>query len=492
MLPGNPQRKRCFHFRSLVLAMLFAGCWLTEARAFYSNGRWSQTATQGATGPVGTPVTVTWSIPPDGTFIPVVGRASNLIATFDLLYGGGGATLAQRPWFANFASTFNRWTELSGIQFVYEPADDGVNLGAAAGALGVRGDVRVGGALIDGAGGTLAQTGFLDDVDITIDTSDTAHYGNSATNYSRMRNTLMHEIGHALGLAHLDSNSAAFLMEPLSVNGFDGPQLDDIRGAQQLYGDALDRANNGAGNQSAELATALGSLSPGQSLARGVHSSTGTFVVATETDFLSISNSTDVDWFSFNNPFTSQGTLSVTPVGASYNQRPGSSGAYTTVNAAAQNDLSFQLYRLGIGVPQLVATASSSGVGAAESMGSIGLAAGGTYGVRISGASSSVQLYELRISLTALPGDYTADGVVDAADYTVWRDTLGSSVLLTADGSGNGVIDSADYDLWASAFSVSAPAAVSAVCEPAGLSLVALLAFSGILAQKRGLVCAES
>ena len=28
----------------------------------------------------------------------------------------------------------------------------------------------------------------------------------------------------------------------------------------------------------------------------------------------------------------------------------------------------------------------------------------------------------LRITL---PGDYNADGIVDAADYTVWRDNLG-------------------------------------------------------------------
>ena len=27
-----------------------------------------------------------------------------------------------------------------------------------------------------------------------------------------------------------------------------------------------------------------------------------------------------------------------------------------------------------------------------------------------------------------LPGDYNADGHVDAADYTIWRDTLGQSV----------------------------------------------------------------
>ena len=42
-------------------------------------------------------------------------------------------------------------------------------------------------------------------------------------------------------------------------------------------------------------------------------------------------------------------------------------------------------------------------------------------------------------------GDYNHDGVVDAADYTVWRDTYGQSVTENsgADGNGDGMIDRA-------------------------------------------------
>ena len=57
-----------------------------------------------------------------------------------------------------------------------------------------------------------------------------------------------------------------------------------------------------------------------------------------------------------------------------------------------------------------------------------------------------------------LSGDYNSNGLVDAADYTVWRDTLGSTTDARADGSGSiagvpdGVVDSLDYDFWKSNF----------------------------------------
>ena len=38
-------------------------------------------------------------------------------------------------------------------------------------------------------------------------------------------------------------------------------------------------------------------------------------------------------------------------------------------------------------------------------------------------------------------GDYNKNGVVDAADYALWRKTLGSTSRLSADGDGNGTIE---------------------------------------------------
>ncbi len=59
------------------------------------------------------------------------------------------------------------------------------------------------------------------------------------------------------------------------------------------------------------------------------------------------------------------------------------------------------------------------------------------------------------------PGDYNSDGRVDAADYTVWRDSLGSQTKLAADGNGNRVIDVEDYQLWRSNFGKSQGAAAT-------------------------------
>jgi hypothetical protein len=49
-------------------------------------------------------------------------------------------------------------------------------------------------------------------------------------------------------------------------------------------------------------------------------------------------------------------------------------------------------------------------------------------------------------------GDYNKNGTVDAADFTVWRDTLGSMTNLRADGDKSGTVDQADYTFWKNRF----------------------------------------
>jgi hypothetical protein len=88
-----------------------------------------------------------------------------------------------------------------------------------------------------------------------------------------------------------------------------------------------------------------------------------------------------------------------------------------------------------------------------------------------------------------LVGDYNSDGVVNLADYTVWRDNLGSTVVLPNDAT-PGVVDASDYENWKSNFGSMAPvgtAASTAVPEPStvGVAFVALACLAGFARSKR-------
>ncbi len=81
--------------------------------------------------------------------------------------------------------------------------------------------------------------------------------------------------------------------------------------------------------------------------------------------------------------------------------------------------------------------------------------------------------------VVGLFGDYNHDNIVDAADYVVWRDSLGSTDNLVADGNRNGIVDAADYTVWRSAFGSVATAEGSLaksshVPEPSSVVLLGL------------------
>ncbi len=75
-----------------------------------------------------------------------------------------------------------------------------------------------------------------------------------------------------------------------------------------------------------------------------------------------------------------------------------------------------------------------------------------------------------------LLGDYNGDGAVDAADYTVWRNSLeATGSNLTADGYADGVVDEQDYLLWKTMYGNTIPAntaALQTVPEPTSLVLL--------------------
>lgn len=95
--------------------------------------------------------------------------------------------------------------------------------------------------------------------------------------------------------------------------------------------------------------------------------------------------------------------------------------------------------------------------------------------------------------LRSTPGDFNLDGRVDAADYTVWRDSLGatSGTGLAADGDFSGTVDQQDYQVWRAAFGfVRQPLTAmgmgnSVIPEPTSIALVIASLFMFAVRRKK-------
>jgi T5SS/PEP-CTERM-associated repeat protein len=95
--------------------------------------------------------------------------------------------------------------------------------------------------------------------------------------------------------------------------------------------------------------------------------------------------------------------------------------------------------------------------------------------------------------VSAPAGDYNVDGVVDAADYVVWRRSAGQSGSnLAADGNNDGVVDTSDYNFWRSRIghvtgNSAGPRLAASIPEPAtyiGLTTGLIL----VLAKRRTII----
>jgi hypothetical protein len=65
-----------------------------------------------------------------------------------------------------------------------------------------------------------------------------------------------------------------------------------------------------------------------------------------------------------------------------------------------------------------------------------------------------------------LAGDYNDDGIVDAADYVVWRDSIDSGIPLANETASRGIVDMADYAEWRANFGAAASGERAAVAGP--------------------------
>jgi hypothetical protein len=65
-----------------------------------------------------------------------------------------------------------------------------------------------------------------------------------------------------------------------------------------------------------------------------------------------------------------------------------------------------------------------------------------------------------------MPGDFDANGVVNAGDYTAWRNDFSNWAHVSgADGNHNGYVDASDYVIWRKAMSTAGGAAESASAQ---------------------------
>ncbi len=473
--------------RVLRAMIIWATCLCSmhgSADAFILGGRWTRTATDGPGLAQGDAITLTWGFIPDGTAIPGY-AGSNVISFLDNVVGAGpgGTDLTQRPWFTLFEQSFNRWSEVSGLSYVYEPSDDGRTHLSFAGFEGVRADLRIGGTNIDGsAGSVLAFNQFPNSGDMVIDTSESSFFGNSFNNYIRLRNTVMHEHGHGLGLEHVESDAARFLMEPFIQLNFDGPQLDDILGAHRGYGDFYEKSNAGAGNDVASNATSLGTVFDQMTVSIGTDGD-DRIVAANETDFVSIDDNSDTDFYAFTVSERSRVDIELTPTGSSYLVGP-QNGSQITLDNRIRSDLALALFDSD--QTTLLTSVDLTGEGEIESINDWLLGPPGEYYVRVTGAANDVQMYQLDVTARyelLLDGDFngdgnlndvdvdalvaeiagggvdpgfdlTGDGQVNGADLTEWLALAGGVNLpsqnsyVYGDANLDGVVDTSDFNLW--------------------------------------------
>jgi hypothetical protein len=89
--------------------------------------------------------------------------------------------------------------------------------------------------------------------------------------------------------------------------------------------------------------------------------------------------------------------------------------------------------------------------------------------------------------VTTLFGDYNNNGIVDAADYVVWRDRLGQNVTIPNDMT-SGNVGTGDYAVWRMNYDLmgsGSAAALAGVPEPATVLLAIAGSIPIIIARRK-------
>jgi hypothetical protein len=366
-----------------------------RASNFADSSRWTSTATNGTLPGIGSPMTLTWSIMPDGLALGTVYTdpatnptpVSRLIAAFDVLYNvpvvDRVVNLTARPWFAEMQTVFNIYASKTGITYIYV-SDDGAAAGSP-GVVGSRGDVRIGGTDLSGP---FAYNGGPPSGDMVINTLKTEF-----ASPSTLRLIFGHEHAHGLGLGHVvvaGSNSLSVVAG--SGGNSNGAQLDDLSSLLRAYGDVREKS---PGDGTLANARPLGALPTSTLLSLGTLA-TDLPVLAAETDFPFSSNSTDVDFFKFSVTSPQRVIVRLTPQGPTYSYLP-EGGTDTTINLSKQADLTLQLQS---SAGSLLASADAVGIGLIDGF-VFDIPSAGDYFVRVGNKTAKGQFYRLDLGTAA-------------------------------------------------------------------------------------------
>ncbi len=356
---------------------------------------------------IGQPTTLTWSFVPDGLYISggvgEPGSPSTLFSTMDSLFG------SRQMWMSLIRISFERWGELAGIEYVRVTDssfdwDDGASWGSGGGSS--RGDIRISMHDIDGGSGILAYNYFPQFSDMVLDAGES--WADPYEVFRFLRNIIMHEHGHGLGLYHACSNRFENLMDPYLNLSIDGPQHDDIRGAQRQHGDPFEPDDTFAD------ASDLGTVEAGTSMVVGEVPSPGVSFGS----ILSIDENGEEDWFRFSLDGSALVNLTLTPIGKIYDNSPqlgnGSCSSGNMIDSERIANLNFQLFE-GDG-STIIATASAEPAGQPESVFGIFVPNPADFSVRVyeSDNPTGSQLYTLEIRVDPTNPPRTAPWPHDA------------------------------------------------------------------------------
>ncbi|MBX3390947.1 MAG: matrixin family metalloprotease [Phycisphaeraceae bacterium] len=400
-----------------------------DAARFQNAGRWERAAYAPAGSPFGQPVTISYSIVPDGT--PINGFNGEADAPSNLREFLTGIHGSEAAWMAHVHAAFARWSEVCGVKYVFEENDDGVALGYGLGVPGVRGDCRIGGHRIDTNGNILAYAFFPSSFeigesgDVVVDTSDN-FFNNLAGNSLLLRNVIAHEHGHGLGMAHACPVDASKLMEPFIASNFDGPRHDEVRHGQYLYGDRFEP------NDDAGAATAMGELSACGALRVGDRTTISPFNPAElnripQTSPAALGYFGDRDFYSFETTAALRVDVKLEPVGYLFDDSPEACGGCCSGTLGDSQ----RQWRLGFDVlaadgQTVIGSETATTLGGAALASEVLLPSAGNYFVRVRGDAfeAGSQMYSLVIdarsaALRASPAGETDQGVLPGASRAI-------------------------------------------------------------------------